>query len=200
MRQNGTRRSSTPPGSLPPEALAAFSAIQNALTSKPFMAFPRADAKCTHYGCCYWYCRHCWRTRRHFNTKRPIGQLLRHILCISSTQRSRKNYSHFLLESAAAVWGMNVFNEYFKGKKFILFTDHKPLEKMGHLLTQTMNKLLCWSTISLFNTKRWNYAGRLPFQITSCKWHKNCWNHRVFWPIPAISQGFTKSWHAVSKH
>jgi hypothetical protein len=45
-------------GSLPPEALAAFSAIQNALTSKPFMAFPRADARCTHYGCCYWYCRH----------------------------------------------------------------------------------------------------------------------------------------------
>jgi hypothetical protein len=36
---------------------------------------------------------------------------------------------------------MDVFNEYLKGKKFILFTDHKPLEKMGHLHTKTMNSL-----------------------------------------------------------
>jgi hypothetical protein len=27
-----------------------------------------------------------------------------------------KNYSPFLLESAAAVWGMDVFNKYLKGK------------------------------------------------------------------------------------
>jgi hypothetical protein len=36
---------------------------------------------------------------------------------------------------------MDVFNEYLKGKKFFLFTDHKPLEKMGHLHTKTMNRL-----------------------------------------------------------
>ncbi len=30
-------------GQLPPEAMAAFSALQNALTSEPIMAFPRAD-------------------------------------------------------------------------------------------------------------------------------------------------------------
>ena len=52
-----------------------------------------------------------------------------------------KNYSPFLLESAAAVWGMDTFNEYLKGKQFILYTDHKPLEKMGHLHTKTMNRL-----------------------------------------------------------
>ncbi len=40
-----------------------------------------------------------------------------------------KNYSPFLLEAAAAVWGMDIFNEYLRGKRFILFTDHKPLEK-----------------------------------------------------------------------
>jgi len=44
------------------------------------------------------------------------------------------------LEAAAAVWGMDIFNEYLKGKKFILYTDHK-LEKMGHLHTTTMNRL-----------------------------------------------------------
>jgi hypothetical protein len=36
---------------------------------------------------------------------------------------------------------MDIFNEYLKGKKFILYTDHKPLEKMGHLHTKTMNRL-----------------------------------------------------------
>ena len=50
-----------------------------------------------------------------------------------------KNYSPFLLEAAAAVWGMDIFNEYLRGKRFILFTDHKPLEKLGHLHTKTMN-------------------------------------------------------------
>ncbi len=52
-----------------------------------------------------------------------------------------KNYSLFLLKSAAAIWGMDVFNEYLKGKEFILFMDHKLLEKMGHLHTKTMNRL-----------------------------------------------------------
>ncbi len=36
---------------------------------------------------------------------------------------------------------MDIFNDYLKGKKIILFTDHKPSEKMGHLHTKTMNCL-----------------------------------------------------------
>jgi hypothetical protein len=51
------------------------------------------------------------------------------------------NYSPFLLEAAAAVWGMDFFNEYLKGKRFILYTDHKPLEKLGHLHSKTLNRL-----------------------------------------------------------
>jgi hypothetical protein len=61
---------------------------------------------------------------------------------------SVRAYNKFLLAQvfrAAApenvVWGMDVFNEYLKGKKFILFMDHKRLEKMGHLHTKTMNRL-----------------------------------------------------------
>ncbi len=50
-----------------------------------------------------------------------------------------KNYSPFLLKAAAAVWGMDHFNEYLKGKKFILYTDHKQLEKLGHLHIKMMN-------------------------------------------------------------
>jgi len=58
----------------------------------------------------------------------------------SQLKDHEKKYSPFLLESAAAVWGMDTSNEYLKGKKFILCTDHKPLEKMGHLHTKTMNR------------------------------------------------------------
>jgi hypothetical protein len=51
------------------------------------------------------------------------------------------NYSPFQLEAAAAVWGMDFFNEYLKGKRLILYTDHKPLEKLGHLHSKMLNRL-----------------------------------------------------------
>jgi RNase H-like domain found in reverse transcriptase len=52
----------------------------------------------------------------------------------------KKNYSPFLLEAAAAIWGMEIFNEYLRGKQF------KPLEKLGHLHTKTLN---CLQTVFL---------------------------------------------------
>jgi GTP-sensing pleiotropic transcriptional regulator CodY len=36
---------------------------------------------------------------------------------------------------------MDFFNEYLKGKHFFLYTDHKPLEKPGHLHSKTLNRL-----------------------------------------------------------
>jgi hypothetical protein len=39
------------------------------------------------------------------------------------------------------MWGMDFFNEYLKVKRFILYTDHKPLEKLGHLHSKTLNRL-----------------------------------------------------------
>jgi hypothetical protein len=64
---------------------------------------------------------------------------------ISFTSRqlkdNKKNYSPFLLEAAAAVWGMYVFNKYLRGKQFVLFTNHKPLEKLVHLHTKTLKHL-----------------------------------------------------------
>jgi len=51
----------------------------------------------------------------------------------------KKNYSPFCLEAAAAVWGMDTFKEYQKWKQFILYTDHKPLEKLGHFRNKPMN-------------------------------------------------------------
>jgi RNase H-like domain found in reverse transcriptase len=64
-----------------------------------------------------------------------------HAISFASMQlkENEMNYSPFLLEAAVAVWGMDFFNKYLKGKRFILYTDHKPLEKLGHTHTKTLN-------------------------------------------------------------
>jgi hypothetical protein len=85
------------------------------------------------------------------NTPGGLGAILTqvdtdgNIYAISFASRQlkdhKKNYSPFLLEAAAAVWGMDIFNEYLKGKLFILYTDHKPLEKLGHLHSKMLIRL-----------------------------------------------------------
>jgi hypothetical protein len=66
-----------------------------------------------------------------------------HAISFASRQLKdhEKNYSPFLLEAAATVWGMDFFNEYLKVKRFILYMDHKPLEKLGHLHSKMLNRL-----------------------------------------------------------
>jgi RNase H-like domain found in reverse transcriptase len=51
-----------------------------------------------------------------------------------------KYYSPFLLE-AAALWEMEIFNVCLRGKQFILYIHHKPLDKLGHLHNKTLNRL-----------------------------------------------------------
>ncbi len=43
--------------------------------------------------------------------------------------------------SSSRCVGMDFFNEYLWGKQFILYTDHKPLEKLGHLHNKMLNRL-----------------------------------------------------------
>lgn len=59
--------------------------------------------------------------------------------------KHEKNYLPFLLEMAAAVWGMEFYDKYLRGKHFILYTDHKPLEKLGHL----HKKMLSWLQMAM---------------------------------------------------
>jgi hypothetical protein len=126
-------------GPLLKEAMDAFCILQNLLTSEPVMAFPRADHQ---------YALITDAATGTAVTAGGLGAILMqkdefdNFFAISYASRQlkdHKNCSPFLLEAAAAVWGMDVFNEYLKGKKFILYTDHKPLEKMGHLHTKMMN-------------------------------------------------------------
>jgi len=119
-------------GPLPNEAMDAFCILKNSFVSEPVMAFPCADRQ---------YALITDAATGTADMAGGLGAILTqkdkfdNFYAISYTSRQlkdhEKNYSPFLLESAATVWGMDVFNEYLKGKKFILYTDHKPLEKNG---------------------------------------------------------------------
>ena len=42
---------------------------------------------------------------------------------------------------AAAVWALKLFKEHLRGRRFILFTDHKPLQKVADAKVKTLNDL-----------------------------------------------------------
>ena len=127
---------------LPPDALGAFKILKTQLSSNPTMAYPRADRQ---------YALITDASTGSASEAGGLGAILTQVdkdgrfYAIAYASRQLKqhevNYSPFLLEAAAAVWGMEHFHEYLKGKRFILYTDHKPLEKLGHLHTKTMNRL-----------------------------------------------------------
>ncbi len=117
--------------------MAAFINLRKQLISEPVMAFPWLD------------CRYALITDAATGTADTpggLGTILTQVdkdgkfYAISFASRQlkdhKKNYSPFLLVAAAAVWGMDHFNVYLKGKKFKLNTDHKPLEKLRHLHIQ----------------------------------------------------------------
>jgi len=52
-----------------------------------------------------------------------------------------KNYGAYLLELAAAIFGIEAFDTYLIGRRFKLCTDHRPLEKLGTTHTKTLNRL-----------------------------------------------------------
>ena len=121
-------------GPLPPDALKAFRELQSILLSEPVMAYPRRDrpyALITDAAC------------GDSDQKKPggLGAILtqvnsngeHHVLAYASRklQQHEKNYTPFLLEMQAAVWAMDHFDTYLQGRPFTLFTDHRPLEKLG---------------------------------------------------------------------
>ena len=52
-----------------------------------------------------------------------------------------KNYTPYLLEMQAAIWAMEHFDTHLWGWHFTLYTDHRPLEKLGKVHTKTLNQL-----------------------------------------------------------
>ena len=66
-----------------------------------------------------------------------------HVISYASRSLSKheKNYTPFLAELTACCWGIEHFSVYLRGRKFTLYTDHKPLEKLSVVHTKTLNRL-----------------------------------------------------------
>ena len=124
-------------GKITGEALQAFHILRNLLITEPIMAYPRKD-----------------RTYAVFvdaATGTPeidggMGAILAqvdsagkfHAIAYASKQllKHQKNYSPYLLELDATVWAMEYWQEYLRGRRFILYSDHRPLESLGTFHTK----------------------------------------------------------------
>ncbi len=98
--------------------------LQNQLAKQPTLAFPRPDQE------------YLLITNAYLPDPNSPGGLcanlaqrnnLGQIQIISHASRqlreNEKNYTKFLLETPAAAWGMDNFNEYLKGSQFTLYRD-----------------------------------------------------------------------------
>jgi RNase H-like domain found in reverse transcriptase len=115
-------------GPHPEKALQAFYTLQRQLTSEPVMAFRKADQQ---------YALITDMATGTADTPGRLGAILTQVdkegkfyaILFASRQLKdhKKNYSPFLLEAAAAVWGMYFFNEYLRGKCFILNNESQAI-------------------------------------------------------------------------
>ena len=129
-------------GPLPPLALQAFRELQTCLCSEPIVDYPRKDRP---------YALICDAALGDDTHPGGLGAILTQIdktgeHCVIAyasrkLQTHEKNYTPFLLEMQAAIWGMDHFSTYLRGRHFTLFSDHKPLEKLGKVHTRTLNRL-----------------------------------------------------------
>ena len=129
-------------GPITGKALDAFENLKTMLCSEPVMAYPRSDRT---------YALIVDASTGTDTIEGGMGAILCqidksgkfHAISYASKQliKHEKNYSPFLLEMDAVVWAMEYYQEHLRGRRFILYTDHKPLETFGTLHTKTMNRL-----------------------------------------------------------
>jgi hypothetical protein len=129
-------------GQLPPDTLTAFLELQTYLCSEPIVDYPRN------------HCPYALIVDASLGDDKKLGGLGTILTQIDKTgqhcviayasrklQKHECNYTPFLLEMQAAIWGMDHFSTYLRGRKFTLITDHRPLEKLGKVHTKTLNRL-----------------------------------------------------------
>ncbi len=129
---------------LPEDARKAFETLRDELCAKPVLKYPRADLM-FHLA-----------TDAATGTAEGVGGGFGAVLsqvddgnvervvafASRSLKKHEKNYSAYLAEMAAASWAIDHFHVYLQGREFILYTDHKPLEKMSAMQKKTLNRLM----------------------------------------------------------
>ena len=129
-------------GPLPEDARIAFRELQSYLCSEPVVDYPRRNRP---------YALITDAALGDDKSPGGLGAILTQVdeqgeyrvisYASRKLQTHEKNYTPFLLEMQAAIWGMDHYSTYLRGRHFTLFTDHKPLEKLGKVHTRTLNRL-----------------------------------------------------------
>ena len=129
-------------GPLPKDALATFHLLRNAIARTVPRAFPFRTGKY-----------HLFTDASlgddkeegglgaHLMQEDAEGQLHSIAFASRALQKHEKNYSAFLLELQAAVWAIDYFSHYLRGRTFVLLTDHAPLTKLSTVHTKTLHRL-----------------------------------------------------------
>ncbi len=128
-------------GPLPPDSLAGFEYLKNALCLNPVVQHPAKHGE--------W---HLTTDAAQGDADNPggLGAVLTQVVdntekVIAYASRGlksfEKNYSAYLLELAAAEWAIDYFHVYLSGRHFTLWTDHKPLTTLSTIHKRTLNRL-----------------------------------------------------------
>ncbi len=108
-------------GQLPPDALQAFLELQSYLCSEPIVDYPCSNRL------------YALIINASLGDNKKLGILTQinpdgqHCVIAYASRKLQKhecNYTPFLLEMQAAIWGMDHFTTYLRGQKFMLITDH----------------------------------------------------------------------------
>jgi hypothetical protein len=136
-------------GSLPVRATAAYETLKAGITSRPVMQYPQrlgqyhlfVDAALGDgtdeggLGAALFQESAGSVSDGSDGHKRPVGYASRRL------KTHEKNYPAFIAEMQAAVFGMEQFKHYLIGRKFYLYTDHKPLCRLSTVHSRTLNRL-----------------------------------------------------------
>ena len=129
-------------GDLPEEALEAYLKLKEALMSPPVLAYPNpkldyhlvVDASLGLQGAPGGLGASLVQIDEQ-GIPRAVGFASRGLT------RFEKNYTSYLAELTACVFGIDYFQVYLKGRHFFLYTDHRPMEKLSTTHKRTLNRL-----------------------------------------------------------
>ena len=129
-------------GILNEKALKAFNELKTALCSEPVVAYPRKDRP---------YSLIVDAATGNMEQEGGMGAILcqldeksnYRVIAYASRALAKheKNYTPFLLEMMAGVWAMGHFDSHLRGRKFTLFSDHRPLENLATVHKKTLTRL-----------------------------------------------------------